>query len=82
MNKSISWYRPGTILSMEQVEYTVSTIHADFFCNQALDLYQDLDVSRILHKLPKYGKQGGEKKLTFYKTRQNYDSGKVSVATS
>ena len=38
MNKSISWHRPGTTLSMEQVEYTVPTIHADIFCNQALDL--------------------------------------------
>ena len=42
------------MLSMEHVDYTVSTIQADFFfCNQALDLYQDLEVSRMLHKHPK-----------------------------
>lgn len=67
MNKSTSWYRPGTILSMEHVEYTVSTIYADFFffCNQALDLYQDLEVSRMLHKHPKIWETRRGRKISF-----------------
>ena len=43
------------MLSMEQVEYMISIMYVDFFCNQALDLYQDIKgvcsgVSRMWYK--------------------------------